>query len=253
MIFVFVAIALIMVIRTHILFRKRSAAKAAEEEDAINEFDAHDEIIKKCSKQAIKAIVSANQVLSLSLESFLHEDRSGLRNAQQACKEFSKKAKKNKDKVYSVVEKITESSIDTSHFYVQMVDYEREMAHAVHFMVEPMLNHLENNHKPFIPQQIEKLTQLATQIDTFFNYVLHEVKEEKFEEIENIISERAKLFELINAIEKHQIKRIKNKEVNTRNSQLFFKIISEIKNLLLHTVNLVKSERDFITFTRQKK
>jgi Na+/phosphate symporter len=90
-------------------------------------------------------------------------------------------------------------------------------------------------------------------VDSFFIDVLNAVKKEKFEELNNLIGKRDKILEILNKFEKAQIKRIKSKAVNTRNSQLYFKIISEIEQLLLHTVNLVKAQRDFITFTRQTK
>jgi hypothetical protein len=48
-----------------------------------------------------------------------------------------------------------------------------------------------------------------------------------------------------------QIKRIKAREVNTRNSVLFFNTISETKNMLLHAINLMKSHRDFISVTQK--
>ena len=134
-----------------------------------------------------------------------------------------------------------------------MMEHKREMAHAVHFMLEPMVVHVENNHKPFTEEQSVELRNLVSQSDTFNNYVLHAVKEENFEELDNLIEERDKLLDVLNKLEKNQIKRIKRKAVNTRNSQLYFKIISEMEHLLLHTVNLVKSYRDFITFTRQTK
>ncbi|MCF6356450.1 MAG: inorganic phosphate transporter [Draconibacterium sp.] len=253
MIFVFVAIALFMVLRTHTMLKKRNSRKVLEEEDTIEDKDAFNEIISKSSKQLVKAIVSTNQIISMGIESFLKEDRNGIKIVEGACETFSKKAKKNKDKVFSIVQKLSESSVDNSHFYVQMMEQKREMAHAVHFMLSPMISHIENNHKPFIQEQNEELTHLATLIDNFYNYVLHTVKEEKFDELDNLIFERDKIFETLRQNEKNQIKRIKNKLVNTRNSQLFFKINSEMESLLLHTVNLVKSQRDFITFTRQTK
>lgn len=253
MIFVFIILSIIMVFRTQILFKKRAASKTAEEEDTIYDEDPSEVILSKSSKQAVKAIVAANQIISLGFESFVKEDRSGLLNAEKLCKEFSKKAKKNKDKVYNTISKLKEGSIETSHYYVQMVEHIREMAHAVHFMLEPAIVHVANNHKPFSRDQVSELTGLNTDVNSFFNFVLHAVKEENFDELDNIIAEREKIFDTLNKIEKNQIKRIKNKEVNTRNSQLFFKIISELENLLLHTVNLVKSHRDFNIMTRQSK
>jgi phosphate/sulfate permease len=253
MIFVFVAVALFMVVRTHFLLKKRASLKLAEEEDSIEEEDAYEEILTKSSKQLVKAIVTTNQIISTGFDSFLKEDRIGLKKAEEICESFSQKAKKNKDKVFSIVQKLIEGSVDTGHFYVQMMEHKREMAHAVHFMLSPMIVHVENNHKPFTPEQIDELTSLTVEIDNFYNYVLHSVKEENFDELDNLIVERDKIFETLKKIEKNQIKRIKNKVVNTRNSQLFFKINSEMESLLLHTVNLVKSQRDFITFTRQNK
>lgn len=252
-IFVFIAVAIFMVIRTHTMFKKRSAIIRAEEEELINENDAAEEALDKSSKQVVKAIVSVNHILSLGLESFLAEDRGGLKKAQLACSEFSKKAKKNKDKVYSTVSKFTEGSVDTSHYYVQMMDYKREMAHAIHFTVDPLVKHVENNHKPFTKEQQKELSELLSQIDAFFNYTLHTVKEDQFENVDNLAEEREKIFKQLNAVEKNQVKRIKNKVVNTRNSLLFFKILSETKNLLLHSVNLVKAYRDFVTETHKMK
>ncbi len=242
-----------MVARTHLLLKKRASRKVAEEEDTVEDDDAFNEIVVKSSKQLVKAIVSTNQIVSMGIESFLKEDRSGLKVVEESCETFSKKAKKNKDKVYSIVQKITENSVDNSHFYVQMMEHKREMAHAVHFMLSPMIVHIENNHKPFTAEQNEELVHLASLIDSFYNYVLHTVKEEKFEELDNLIIERDKIFETLHQNEKNQIKRIKNKLVNTRNSQLFFKINTEVESLLRHTVNLVKSQRDFITYTQQIK
>ncbi|MCK3683662.1 inorganic phosphate transporter [Maribellus sp. YY47] len=253
MIFVFVGVAIFMVIRTQLFFNQRTQKLAAEEEEDILDEDAKEQIIEKSSKQVVKAVVASNQVLTMGIEGFLREDLQELKKAKEACEVFSKKAKRNKDKVYTTINKITGGTLDTGHFYVQMVEHQREMAHAVHFMLEPLIKHVENNHKPFVAEQVSQLAELSGKVDTFFNYVLHIVKEEDFEDLNNVIKERDTILDLLSKIEKSQIKRIKNKMVNTRNSQLFFKVISEIEHLLLHTVNLVKAQRDFIKFTRQTK
>ncbi len=252
MIFVFVVIALIMIIRTHSMLKKRASQKVEEEEDTIESEDALEQIIAKSSKQLVKAFVFSSRIVSGGIDAFIKEKRGGLRKIEEECKTFSKKAKKNKDKVYSVVQQIAESSVDTSHFYVQMMEHKREMAHAVHFMLNPMITHIENNHKPFLPEQCEEMSSVALRVDTFFNNALNVIKQEKFENLDELIEERDQIIGILNKYEKVQIKRIKSKDVNTRNSQLYFKIISEIEQLLLHSVNLVKAQRDFITFTRQQ-
>jgi hypothetical protein len=251
MIFIFIALAIFMVLRTHLLFKKRNQNKKAELEDIIDVKDPFEVIISKSSKQIVKAIVSSNYVVSVGIEGFLHEDRNKMKLAQKASDDFSKRSKKNKEKVYSTVQILTEGLVDTGHYYVQMMDYKREMAHAGHYIIDPIIKYSDNNHKPFTVEQIDELTKLTILMDNFFNFALHTIKENKFENIETLIADREKIFEVLAKMEKNQIKRIKNKEVNTRNSLLYFKINAESKNLLLHTVNMLKAQRDFIIYTRQ--
>jgi len=251
MIFVFIAVAVFVVLRTHLLLKKRNQNSKVETEDSIDSKDPYEVIIEKSSKQVVKAIVSSNYIVSVGIDGFLNEDRNKLKLAQKSSSDFSKRSKKNKEKVYSTVQALTEGTADTSHYYVQMMDYKREMAHAAHFIIDPLISYSDNNHKPFTAEQNTELVKLIAQIDDFFNLALHTVKENKFENIQTLIADRENIFEVLDKLEKNQIKRIKNKEVNTRNSLLYFKINAESKNLLLHTLNMLKAQRDFITFTRQ--
>ncbi len=251
MIFVFIALAAFIVLRTHIILKNRKKKSSSDIEDLIDAQDPFEVIITKSSKQIIKAISSSNYIFKFGINGFLNEDRNKLKLAEKASADFSKSSKRNKEKVYSTVQVLSEGNMDTGHYYVQMMDYKREMAHAAHFIIEPVISYSNNNHKPFNPEQNSELLKLGQLMDEFFNLALHTIKENKFENIENLINERETIFEVLTKLEKNQIKRIKNKDVNTRNSLLYFKINAESKNLLLHTVNMLKAQRDFIINTRQ--
>ena len=70
-------------------------------------------------------------------------------------------------------------------------------------------------------------------------------------EIEELIAKRDAIVDVLGKLEKAQIKRIKAKLVNTKNSILYFNTITETKNMLLHFINVVKAYRDFVTSTKQ--
>lgn len=249
MIFVFVAVAIFMVVRTHILFKKRAANVKTEDEEVISEKDAVDKVLEKCNKQVIKTIFSANKVFSVSIHSFNNEDRTHLKEGIELKNELNKKSKKQKNKVLQTLSKI-EGNVDTGHFYVQLVDYQRELAHSLNFIVEPLFKHIDNQHKPFRKIQSKELSDLVTGIDELFNLALHIVKENRFTRLDELIRKRDEILDYLEILEKAQIKRIKAKEVNTRNSLLFFNTISETKNLLLHFINVIKAYRDFVTATK---
>ena len=250
-IFVFIAIAILMVARTHVFFNKRLAQKALEDDGIISEVDPVDKAMEKSRKQVESAILTSNKIYTLCIDSFLKEKRGHLKKGIELNVEFNRKSKKLKNKVLGIISKLQKDDVDSGHFYVQVVDYQRELAHSLNFTVEPLFEHIKNQHKPFIHQQIEELKELSSNIDEFFNFALHLVKEDKFELIDELIGKRDILMENLSGFEKAQIKRIKAQQVNTRNSLLYFNIISETKNMLLHSINLIKSQRDFVRSTME--
>ena len=252
MIFVFLAMAIVMVIRTHLIFKNKSRQELLEDEEAITEKDETEKVMEKSKKLVVKSIILANQIYSVSVESFLKEERAQLKEALEMKDSLNKRAKKQKNKVLNTISKI-EEQVDSGHFYVQMIDYQREMAHSLNFLVQPLYDHINNNHKPFTIIQAEELRDLEDKIDTFFNFAIHLVRENRFSEIETLIQQRNQIMTTLERMEVAQIKRIKAREVNTRNSVLFFNIITETKNMLLHAINLIKAHRDFIIVTRKQK
>ena len=47
-------------------------------------------------------------------------------------------------------------------------------------------------------------------------------------------------------VKKLQIKLIKAEKVGTKNSMIVFNMLTEMKNIILHSVNVLKSQRDFM-------
>ena len=180
MFFVFIAVALVMVVRTHVIFTKRSNDNKLEDEDVFSEKDAVEKVLEKCYKLAVNSIVSANKIFSVAIDGFLHEDRAHLKEGLELKNELNKKSKKQKNKVFSTLSKI-EGNVDSGHFYVQFIDYQREMAHSLNFIVEPLYEHLDNQHKPFRKVQAEEMTDLINRVDELFNFSLYIIKENNFE------------------------------------------------------------------------
>ncbi len=246
MVFVFIALAIFIVMRTQVMFKRRSAKKMEEEEETAIEQTPIEKVMEKSTKQVVSTIIASNKIFSICINGFIKEDRSYLREGLALKDELNVKSKKLKAKVLKTLAKF-QDEVDSGHYYVQEVDYQREVAHSLNFLVQPLFEHFDNQHKPFIQPQVENLHELTNKIDEILNFALHLTKEGKFEKLEELIQKRDTLVDDLSKLEKTQIKRIKAAEVNTRNSLLFFNIISETKNLLMHMVNLLKAHRDFIT------
>ena len=62
-----------------------------------------------------------------------------------------------KDNIHVIVDKLKEDSEDTAYYFVEVLDYMREMLHSLTFINYPAYQHVDNNHKPLIEEQIEEL------------------------------------------------------------------------------------------------
>lgn len=247
-----VVLVFIVMIRTRFIFNKQNK-KSVEEDDFISEKDETEKIFQKCKKNVIGTIMSSNQIYSLSLYSFRDEDRSHMHDSIELNNELNRRTKKQKNKLFDTIAKIQKMDTNSEHFYIQIIDYQREIAHALTQIVTPLSEHLENQHKPFEEVQSNEIQKLIMDMDEFYNHALHVVKEDRFEKnIDELIYKRELISELIQNIKNEQIIRIRNNKVNSRNSELFFGILNETKNLLYYSIELVKSYKDFFTLMNLK-
>jgi phosphate/sulfate permease len=250
--FALIVIAIFVIVRTQIRFSRKNKKVVVEDDDDYADTNINTaKVLDKCNQNTVKAIITTSKAYFLCFEGFFNNERQQLKNALKEVDDFNDKAKKLKGTVYKNIQKLQQDSVGTGHFYVQVVDYLREMAHSLNFVVSPVYTHYENNHKPFTEDQVADFNEFGIELNEFFNYALHLLKDKKFENLDDLVKRRNLLFDQLKELEKTQIKRIKSKSVSTRNSVLYFKVISETKNLLLHLINVVKAQRDFIVETKQ--
>jgi Na+/phosphate symporter len=155
-------------------------------------------------------------------------------------------SKELKYNLYPTLKKLEEDSIDTGHYYVQILDYIREIAHCLKYIADPIYEHLDNNHPPLIPEQIKDLQDLNTMISSFYKEVLRVSKKQNFGDIEILIAQQQSILNFIEKIKKKQVRFIKSELVGTRNTLMYLNLLSESKNLVLYTINMAKSHRDFM-------
>jgi Na+/phosphate symporter len=203
-------------------------------------------VIEKCNRTTVRAIISTSKAYFLCFEGFFNNDRQQLKSAVTEAAEFDKQAKQSKDNIFVSLQKLRHDQIETGHFFVQVIDYLREMAHSLNYTVKPVFTYFENKHKLFDSEQIKQFNEFRIELNNFFNYALYILKEKRFEDLDELIDKRNRLVDNLKELEKAQIKRIKNNTVSTRNSILYFNTISETKSLLLNMINVVKAQRDFI-------
>ncbi len=181
-----------------------------------------------------------------TMEGLEAEDIKKLKKTTKAINEMAVRTKYVKDHINVVIERLDEMSIDSGSFLVQAMDYMREMIHSISFLTGHALEHVDNNHKPLIPEQVNELKHLTTHMETVLRITLESIIKEDYSTQEKLLTEQAKALRHIEINRKNQIQRIKRRLVGTRNSILYLNLLDESKSLLLQAINLFKAQRDFV-------
>ena len=248
---VLILIALYTVIRTHTSFHKKQAKNAAKRLDD-DELHA-DNITTKCSLEVRRMLKSVSKVFNEIIVGLTQENRKSLKNVCREVEDLNTDAKQLKNNVHNTLLKLQEEEGETGHYYVQVIDYLREMAHALSFISNPSYDHVDNNHKPLLKIQIDELNEYKNDVTDLFEKIILTIEKNEFSNIPSLIEKQQAILDTIKSGRKSQIKRIKNDEAGTRNSILYLGILNELKNFLLQSINLIKSQRDFVEYQIKSK
>ncbi len=243
-----VLLAVFIVYRTHKIHMKREVADAesVKESELVND----DNILTSCVDSVTSILNQSQLAFKKTIAALSDEDVKELRKIQKTVEKLAKKAKSKKNTVTHIIAKLREDSIESGHFYVQVLDYLREVLHSLNFTVTPAYEHVDNNHKPLGQAQKAELKTLSNMLASYFAHISTDITASNFNNLENIIVEQQKILNLIDLFRKNEVKRIKKEAVSTRNSLLFMNTLQETKNLCLFALNLYKAQRDFVVYRK---
>jgi Na+/phosphate symporter len=248
-IFALVLLAAFMVYRTHVITKKQDSETKLYNEMEIEEVNGEilsEKVLEKCRSSVSSVLKDISKLYSESLNFFEAEDRKHLKENTKEVASLNKRTKKLKNNIYNTVRKLQEESIDSGLYYVQVVDYLRETVHSLTFIVNPCYEHLDNNHKVFSEAQFEEINILESKVRSLITKANNMIDQSDFKHLQELIDEQSKLIDVIKGMRKKQLKRIKKEKAGTKISMLYLSVLHETQNMLLHLVNLLKAQRDFV-------
>ena len=241
-----IILAALFIIKTHTLHRKREIEKKKEIDVDDNRILRQSDVVEKSSRNIISTLEIISSAYKDTITGLANEDRKALKKTIKDVDDLNKKVKKLKNKIHKTINNLREDFIETGHYYVQVLDYLREMAHCLTFMSQNVYEHVDNNHSGLSEDQIAEFNKVTLGVEGLLISALNIIKDKNFDSIANLTTNQQELLSYIGDLNRAQLKRIKRGEAGTKNGILYLGVLSETKNLLLHLINLLKAERDFI-------
>lgn len=246
-----IAIVGIILLAVYLIFRTHSNPSTDDdtsefEEALVSGVLTKDDLVKLSHKHMNRTINGYTEIMESTIEGLEKEDLPKLVNTSKKLKSLLKKTAKMQYSANQGIDKIEDDEMEAGHMYLLIAEYLNEMGQNVNDMVRLSLDHIDNNHKPFISDQIEDLTIINNELKKI-NYAVLEV-------FETLDPEKAAaslaMFDpfvlLIRNTRKKQIKRIKAHIIGTRNSMLYLNHLAEYRNMSFFTSRLVKVCYDLI-------
>ncbi|MEA2041123.1 MAG: inorganic phosphate transporter [Bacteroidota bacterium] len=240
---VLLIIAGISVVRSQFVISKKEKKKARE---AKKKEKAPKTIIANCGYNVVNVLNSEEQIYRKAMKALFNHDRKALKKMLSVEAVIGARAKELKDNIFSTIKQLEQGTVDTAPYYVQVLDYLREITHSLHYIVEPAFKHVDNQHKPMQKEMYEGFDQLQAVKSDLSRMIIDAISDKDYSSLDDIFKKQQELLSITKSLNKAQVKQIKKGDIGTRNSMLFFNILAETKNTSLFMVNLVKSHRDFI-------
>jgi len=239
---ILVILAVLSVVRTQIIFRRREKVNSATQ-DQQTESDklTENNIVSHCISRAATVLTSVPVIIENTYDALAQNNLREMRKADGIIKNLNEGIRQERVTFPQKIERFPETFLETGSYYIQVLDYLKEVGNCLTFIVKPSLEHIDNNHQEILEIQKEELKQLSAGINEYFREIIAQATDNEPNDNEKIKQQEHALVEQINKLKKKQIKRIKSGESKTRNSMLYLNILEESRKLVIYTHSVIKA------------
>ena len=241
-----IAFVLVTVLCGYMLIHSNFSKKKTEEETPERKSETSEDVIRSLREEVAHTMIRATKIYDRTLLATMRENRGEL---QAMVKEANALFYQSRDRKYTLMptlKKLQHADIYAAHYYVQVVDFLNEVTKALLHIARPAFDHIDNCHEGFSSEETRDLMAINDEVEMINRRITTMLVEGDFSEIETVLVMRDGLFERIAEAMLSELSRIDSSKTNTRASMLYLTILSETKNMVLQSRNLLKSQQYFL-------
>ena len=250
-----VGLAIYMLIRNQILYKKKMKKEAMQEEvdstisklretkdkrEALSLFREH-------SRDELCNVLNfASDAFNRSVHGFMDENLRELRKVMSAIEEKKSYLKQVKRVgTLGVTQLEHDIAIDKGLYYYQGNDFASEIVFSIRRLTEPGKEHVDNHFSPLSEVQKEDFGKMTDEIVSFLNRSSAMIESNDYHRMDDLIAESVDLTAKLTLLKKEELKRIQGQSGSTKVSMVYLNMVQEAQNVVSFTANLLKVSRKF--------
>lgn len=250
-----VGLAIYMLIRNQILYKKKMKKEAMQEEvdstisklretkdkrEALSLFREH-------SRDELCDVLNfASDTFNRSVHGFMDENLRELRKVMSAIEEKKSYLKQVKRVgTLGVTQLEHDIAIDKGLYYYQGNDFASEIVFSIRRLTEPGKEHVDNHFSPLCEVQKEDFGKMTDEIVSFLNRSSVMIESNDYHRMDDLITESVDLTAKLTLLKKEELKRIQGQSGSTKVSMVYLNMVQEAQNVVSFTANLLKVSRKF--------
>ncbi|MFM1878872.1 MAG: hypothetical protein RLZZ241_1738 [Bacteroidota bacterium] len=197
-------------------------------------------LIEENSSNIALAMKRSDRIYSSSIDGLSKMDINTLRKSRRVISKLEKEIEDLKGNIFFFIKNLDESNIGVSQFYLTMLNYLEDLTQSLEYISKAGFKHVNNNHKKLRFNQIKDLKDVEQIMHSLFAEIQTIFEDKSYQNIVPLLVKRENLIEEINNRIERQVTRTRLDESSPKNTALYFSILSETKDLLAATMNLME-------------
>ena len=220
---------------------KKTSTKTIEE-DSLKETGSSSVqgVILESASNIASVVKRGNRIYTNAIKGLAKQDLTLLKKNKKQIDKLSTEVDNLRDNIFYFIKNLDETSVRASTFYINILGYLQDMTQSLEYISKVSYKHINNNHQKLKFSQIKELKELDDKLETLFSDTEKAFKSESFEQIENILSKKKEVYDLVKEKIHKQVTRTRTEESSPKNTTLYFSLLLETKDLLNSTMNLLE-------------
>ncbi|MCF7559354.1 inorganic phosphate transporter [Sabulilitoribacter multivorans] len=230
----------ILLVRNYLSHKESSNKTIAEDSLTDSESSSVQGVIHESAKNIANVVKRGNKIYSNAINGLAKQDITLLKKNKKQVVKLTDEVDSLRDNIFYFIKNLDESSVNASGFYINILGYLQDMTQSLEYISKVSYKHINNNHKKLKFSQIKELKEIDERFELFFNNTQQAFNSRSFEQIGVILGRKKEIMELVSSKIIKQIERTRTEESSPKNTTLYFNILSETKDLLNATMNLLE-------------